>query len=279
MEPVKGRLAALIAAEAEEVKAPQGAKDRHWAAVGAAFGPMGAPPSGGSPAPGGGEGAAVGTAAKGGALLKIVGGTLVAGAIAAGVWASGDRDASGPVAPSVASRADDAIDRGEPVRTEPDTAAVPAPQEVAIEQARATDPEGTVEDTGASDPPDASPSSEPATVQPRPSRGRRATPRAPATKGEPPAAAGLAEELALVESLRRAVARGDLARAKTLAARHRREFPDGALRPDRLDLEASMHCASGDVARGRALMAELSRRWPEAPRSDRLKAACGEAEP
>jgi hypothetical protein len=252
MEPLKGRLAELVAREGDAVLPPQGAKARHWAAVSAAFGPIGPPPSAGATA--GAEGAAAGTAvAKGSALLKIVGGTALAAAVVTGVWASrsGDRD----IETAAIHEAEDADTILEPedapaiVEPEPEPASAPEPEPAQSHRA-------------------------PAPVEPRAAAASRSA-KPSADAPDPPR--GLAEEIALVESLRRAVARRDYATAKALAARHRREFAKGSLVPDRLDLEATAHCGAGDRDRGRALAEELERRWPEAPVSDRLTTACRDA--
>jgi hypothetical protein len=250
MEPLKGRLAELVAREGDAVLPPQGAKARHWAAVSAAFGPIGPPPSAGATA--GAEGAAAGTAvAKGSALLKIVGGTALAAAVVTGVWASrsGDRDV--------------------------ETAAMqPAESGTIVQPADAPEPAPAPEPEPEPEPEPAQSHRAPAPVEPRAAAASRSA-KPSADAPDPPR--GLAEEIALVESLRRAVARRDYATAKALAARHRREFAKGSLVPDRLDLEATAHCGAGDRDRGRALAEELERRWPEAPVSDRLTTACRDA--
>ena len=269
MEPLKGRLADLVASEREDVAPPQDAKARHWAAVSAAFGPVGVPPGGGSPT--GAEGAATAAAAaKGGALLKIVGGTALAAAVATGVWASrsgvdrpvasADVAATSEAAPRPREDAAPAIQPGA-AEVEPDRPIV-EPDPPIVEPDPTGDPSATPEPA----PPD--PSIDETTARPR---RRKPDPASPKSEVEP---RGLAEEIALVESLRRAVVRADYATAKALAARHGREFPDGSLVPDRLDLQATAHCASGDPERGRALAKELARRFPEAPASDRLTKAC-----
>jgi hypothetical protein len=255
MEPLEGPLADLLAREAEANVPPPEAKARHWAAVGAAFGPVVPPPN---PPASGAEATATATAAKGGALLKIVGGTLAAGALAAGVWAGRPSSPAPETAPAAV--------------TEPETpgAAAPDPAEASppVEPAEPADPVEPIEPVApeTTDPPPTEVTPPPpATAEPAP---RRIQP-APA-----PDAPGLAEELALVEDMRRAVQAGDHAEALRLAKRHRKEFPRGRLRPDRLDLEASATCASGRLEAGRALAAVRQQQWPQAPISDRLETAC-----
>lgn len=274
MEPLKGRLAELVARESNAVVPPQGTKARHWAAVSAAFGPIGPPPSEGAPA--GAEGAAAGTAvAKGSALLKIVGGTALAAAVVAGVWASrsDDRDVATAAIHDAAASGTTVELADAPAIIEHEPASAP-PHQVPANVEPTVDPEGArdVEDSDARSTTSVAARRPAAEPQPTAAAPRSAKPSADAP--EPPR--GLAEEIALVESLRRAVARRDYATAKALAARHRREFAKGSLVPDRLDLEATAHCGAGDRARGRALAGELERRWPEAPVSDRLTTACGD---
>ncbi len=270
MEPLHRRLAELIAAETDAVAPPPDAKARHWAAVTAALvgdGPPDGEPPGGPPDPSGGE--VVVVAAKGGGLLKLIGGVVVVGAVVAGGLATRDREPPPRVETATSSEA---------AATEP---VVPAPAPVATTPAPVVatpESETPSADSGLTDVTGLPRALEPATAKAASDRGAPARP--PSTKrgaprdAEPTAPRGLAEELRLVEALRVAVTRGEHAKATALAAKHRREFPDGALIPDRLDLEVTARCASGDLAGGRALAQELRERWPAAPASARSKSAC-----
>ncbi|MBV1858365.1 MAG: hypothetical protein KUG77_08125 [Nannocystaceae bacterium] len=85
---------------------------------------------------------------------------------------------------------------------------------------------------------------------------------------------GLAEELALVDSMRRDVAAGRFPQALTRAKKHRDTFAKGALTADRMDLEAAARCGHGDLKAGQKLAERKADRWPRAPMSDRLRTLC-----
>ncbi len=253
MDRLQGPLADLIEAERAGVEPAPDAKDRTWAGVAAGFGPPSGPPGAG----GGGSGAA---AASGGTLLKVVGAVVVGGVVAAGGWA-GTRPGPSPtpVAAELAPRIEvSAIADPEPPQPKPRLPPKPASPPTAASR------------------PESPPTS---AVEVSPSARRSAKPRPasrPSRSAEPTPGsnAGLAQELKLIESLRRAVARRDYAEALRLAKEHRESFEGGALKADRLDLEASAECGRGRLERGRSLASRRAERWPKAPVSDRLRTLC-----
>ena len=248
MEPLDPALAELIATETETVAPPQGAKARAWAAIGAGLG--GVPLA----VPVGGADAATATAAKTGAWLKIVGATALVGAVGTGVWATSRSPEPAPtpaVARTESAPVAEVVPDEEPPADEPTSVAVAAPE-----------PEPQAEPE-----PEVVPDEETGTPAPEPRATKKSRPETAPTLG-------LAEELALVEKIRKAVAAGDHAGALKLAGEHRDSFPKGALRPDRLDLEATAYCARGQTERGRKLAAQLRESWPKAPVSDRLESTC-----
>lgn len=109
-------------------------------------------------------------------------------------------------------------------------------------------------------------------------------PRLPAPEVEPAPTArvssrsarkpGLAEELALVDSMRRDVAAGRFSQALSGAKKHRTSFAKGSLIADRMDLEAAARCGQGDLKTGKTLAERKAKRWPRAPMSDRLRTLC-----
>ncbi len=249
MDRLQGPLADLIEAERAGVEPAPDAKDRTWAGVAAGFGPPSGPPGAG----GGGSGAA---AASGGTLLKVVGAVVVGGVVAAGGWA-GTRPGPSPtpVAAELAPRIEvSAIADPEPPQPKPRLPPTP---------------------TAASRP--ESPPTSAVEVSPsarRPAKPRPASRPSRSAEPTPGSNAGLAQELKLIESLRRAVARRDYAEALRLAKEHRESFEGGALKADRLDLEASAECGRGRLERGRSLASRRAERWPKAPVSDRLRTLC-----
>jgi hypothetical protein len=84
---------------------------------------------------------------------------------------------------------------------------------------------------------------------------------------------GLAEELALVESMRSAFARDDPAEVLTLGKQHRKTFPKGALREERAALEVRASCRLGraDAAKRRDTFLES---WPTSAHVERIDRDC-----
>ena len=188
------------------------------------------------PPPGGGAAEATAAAGKTTAL-KLVGALVVGTTVAAGGWVATNQPAE---------RA--AVARVEAPRVEPSVEPAPA---------------AARDDAPVLVPPPSAPA--PAAEAPR-----VATPK-PIPAAPVP---GLAEELALVDEMRRHVAAGRHADALVLARRHRKVFAKGSLTADRMDLEAAARCGSGDLETGRALAERKKKRWPRAPISDRLRKLC-----
>lgn len=186
------------------------------------------------PPPGATE--AVASASKAG-VLQVVGALVLGTSVAAGVWAVSSDDTRGQV------------DR------------VEAPVVVTAL--------GDVE-------PPPPPASLPLVVPPPPAPKPR--PEEPATrvapKPTPKKVLGLAEELALVDAMRKDVAAGRYAKALARAKEHRESFAKGSLIADRMDLEAAARCGGGDLDAGRALANRKKKRWPRAPTSQRLRNLC-----
>ncbi|HWB82274.1 MAG TPA: hypothetical protein VG755_45230, partial [Nannocystaceae bacterium] len=85
-------------------------------------------------------------------------------------------------------------------------------------------------------------------VEPAKARVEPVTPRAPVRA---PTIDPMRRELALVESARAAIERGDHAAALARLAEHARAFPTGVLRPEARALRAIALCASDRTAQGR----------------------------
>jgi hypothetical protein len=179
---------------------------------------------------------AVASASKAG-VLKVLGGLVVGTSVAAGMWTVSSDDTRPPV------------DRVEA----PVVVAVPADAE-----------------------PPPPPASLPLVAPPPPAP--KPTPEEPATAGRPNPvpnkALGLAEELALIDAMRKDVAAGRYAKALARAKEHRESFAKGSLIADRMDLEAAARCGGGDLDAGRALADRKEKRWPRAPMSQRLRNLC-----
>ena len=97
------------------------------------------------------------------------------------------------------------------------------------------------------------------------------TPRAPTRA---PAIDPLRRELALVESARAAIERGDHPAALARLAEHARAFPSGALRPEARALRAIALCASDRAAQGRGEARTLLGDAEVSLFHARLRAAC-----
>lgn len=187
--------------------------------------------------PGGAAEAATATAGKAG-LLKVVAAVVVGTSVAAGAWAWRDEPGEPPLARVEAPVVVAAI----PVETPP----VP---NIDVAPVSATPP----------------PRLSAPQVEPAP---------APRASSRPAAQPGLAEELALVDSMRRDVAAGRFSKALAGAKKHRSSFEKGSLIADRMDLEAAARCGQGDLEIGKKLAERKAKRWPRAPMSDRLRTLC-----
>lgn len=186
--------------------------------------------------PAGASEAATVTAGKAG-LLKVVAAVVVGTSVAAGAWAMQGPKDDAPLA------------RVEPPAVAPSP--VTAPPMPNLEAAPVS----------AAPPPRPHAALAPATT--RPSSTPRTAPRP-----------GLAQELALVDAMRRDVAAGRFAEALTGAKEHRTSFAKGSLIADRMDLEAAARCGRGDIEAGKKLAERKAKRWPRAPMSDRLRTLC-----
>ncbi len=91
---------------------------------------------------------------------------------------------------------------------------------------------------------------------------------------QPIDAGALAEESRLLARARKALAKGEVARALEWAEEHERRFPDGLLAAERMIVQAAGLCRSDRTSEGRALLDELSRRHPGTPASAQVEAAC-----
>ena len=133
---------------------------------------------------------------------------------------------------------------------------------------QSTDEESTAQVVRAARPkPKSSPKRRPKTN--RPAEDTRETKPAPVTS-----ATDLAEESRLLARLRRALDAGQLDVALDWAEEHARRHPNGALSEERLILEAVAACRDGQVARGRASLAQLRQRHPDATVPAQVDATC-----
>ncbi len=190
------------------------------------------------PIPPGGAAEAATTAAGSGGFLKVLAAIVIGTSAMAGGWALNNPSQDPPRA-----------------RVQAPVVVPPSPED--------TPPAPNVEAAPVLAAP---PASTPA-PDPQPARRTRASvPPAP-----PP---GLAEELALVDTMRRDVAAGRFSNALALAKKHRVSFAKGSLSADRMDLEAAARCGRGDLEAGKKLAARRAKRWPRAPISDRLRTLC-----
>lgn len=179
---------------------------------------------------------AVASASKAG-VLKVVGALVVGTSVAAGAWAVSSDD----------TRA--RVDRVEA----PVVVAAPA-------------------DVEPPPPPASLPLVVPPPPAPKPALEEPETRVAP--KPAPKKTLGLAEELALIDAMRKDVAAGRYTKALSRAKEHRESFAKGSLIADRMDLEAAARCGGGDLDAGRALADRKKKRWPRAPMSQRLRNLC-----
>lgn len=178
-------------------------------------------------------------ASSGAGALKVVGALVVATSVAAGGWALRDDEPQAPIerveAPADADVVDDVQKYTSPPPSLPLVAdPPPAPKVAEVETRRVREPR-------------------------------------PAPADRTP---GLADELALIDAMRKDVAAGRFAKALERAKQHRDDFGKGSLTADRVDLEAAARCGLGDLDAGRALAERKKTRWPRAPMSPRLRTLC-----
>lgn len=188
------------------------------------------------PTPPAGVAEAAATTGKAG-VLKVVAALVVGSSIAAGTWVA---------------------TRPEP----PPIERVAAPAEAVVVETPSLVPPPPVPELAP--PPPAPPIPEAAP----------ADPPGPKVVAEPTPALGLAEELALIDAMRKDVSAGRYAEAIDRAKQHRESFAKGSLVADRMDLEAAARCGRGDLEAGRTLADRKTKRWPRAPISERLRTLC-----
>lgn len=184
--------------------------------------------------PGGGAEATAASAGAGG-VLKVVAAVVVSVGVAAGAWVATRPEAPVPVARVTAPE----------VRPAEEPGATPSPPEAPL----------------LAEPPPA----------PAPAPVRESAPAVSKPQANAP---GLAEELALIDAMRRDVAAGRYGKALSRAKEHRRVFASGSLTADRMDLEAAARCGNGDLDAGRRLADRKAKRWPRAPIGEHLQSLC-----
>ncbi|MFV8749795.1 hypothetical protein ACNOYE_04540 [Nannocystaceae bacterium ST9] len=193
--------------------------------------------------------APVASAGKSGVWLKILGGVALVG-LGAGVLALVlDREQPGePSEPS------------EPVAlVEPE----PAP---ALEHPRPEPPEPAPVAAPPIDPVPA-PIVEPL-VEAEPAAKPKSKP------SEPVAVKGLAEELALMQSISTALANGDSVQVLALVGEHRRDFPHGQFIEERSAAEARALCRAGK-SKGKQKAEQFAKRWPDSIHRAAVDDDCG----
>lgn len=99
-------------------------------------------------------------------------------------------------------------------------------------------------------------------------------PPPPRTARRDPAPAGLAEELALVESIRAALLAGDDRTTLELVARHQRRFTAGVFVPEAAAAAIEARCRLGEHERARRDADAFVQRWPASPLAARVAGLC-----
>lgn len=151
------------------------------------------------------------------------------------------------------------------------------PRELAQDRAKAADAEHATERA-----PDPIPAELP-TITPRavPTPAPIAPPPESPTRGAPapptvaPRADTLTAERELLATAWDALAAGEPARAKTIAARHRTEFPSGQLGDVREAIETLARCAAAPATNRAAILAAFERAHPKSIVLDRVREGCG----
>lgn len=128
--------------------------------------------------------------------------------------------------------------------------------------------------------PDPAAASQPATPTPAPASGPEATdarPTDPTTPASPPISVGspdpLVREAILLGQAWEALRRGQLSRARALTSEHAREFPQGAMAPEREAVTTIVACRSGASDASRRARRFLQRHG-SSPHADSVRAAC-----
>jgi hypothetical protein len=99
------------------------------------------------------------------------------------------------------------------------------------------------------------------------------TTAAPSNSSKAPRASSLFDEQRIVESARAAVSRGDAAGALATLDRYQQSYPQGQFVPEALALRIEALSARGDLTRARSLAAEFERRYPHHPMLAPVQAA------
>jgi len=98
----------------------------------------------------------------------------------------------------------------------------------------------------------------------------------PATKAGPPKKTGVAEEVALMGRIRRAIQAGDSDRALRLLRQHGRRFPNGVFADEREVSLAEALCAAGKLDKGQDVANGFVARNPQSPLAARARRACAD---
>lgn len=178
--------------------------------------------------------------------LTLLKGGLVVLAIAglAAIPLLGSQDSEEPLAaaPEVPAAVQPA-----PVQPKPE----PAPQQAAV-------PEPAPDEAGSSP--------QPSAPKPRPERPREHK-------------AGVADEVALMGRIRRAIQAGESQRALGLLRQHERRYPDGVFADERRVSQAEALCAAGETERGARIASAFIDDKPSSPLARRARRACDEQAP
>lgn len=102
-----------------------------------------------------------------------------------------------------------------------------------------------------------------------------APPPIPASRRRAASDSTLADELALMESLRAALLAADAPTALLLAERHRRRFPGGLFVEEAAAAAIEARCLVGERERARSEAAAFLARWPASALAARVSAQCG----
>jgi len=97
--------------------------------------------------------------------------------------------------------------------------------------------------------------------------------RAAVTEAAAPAA-GIREELALLEQAQRELSQGNATASLTVLDEHARRFPNGAFSAERTAARVFALCALGQVERARAVGDEFLRSAPASPLVPRIRSSC-----
>ncbi len=116
----------------------------------------------------------------------------------------------------------------------------------------------------------APPAAAPATTASPTAKSSAASPTTPRAAA-PTSASQLAEETKLLADARRALAEERFGEAVEITARHRTQFPEGALREELRAIEAIAACRGG---KGTTAARTFSKAYPSSPHLPRVRAAC-----